>query len=354
MRQRILLCITGLFFLISTQLLLGHLDIASDNIFYTVFDDYHYYLNAILPDGFDQRFIAEIDNGWFQPSPDASRIAFLQRRSGTLMEGQYDIVLGDSAGNLVRRLTTENYNHFPVWSPLENEIAFLSGQRGDRFDVYLINLDGIDFTSSDPPAARRLTDLQQLIHNLSWSPDGQELAFDVCDENFNCDLYVMDRNGTSLQNVTDKFVFSTDVFTWSPDSKQIAFVAYSANDEVASIYLLNLETDTINQLTDTYADYTHLNWSPDGRFLAYVSDLDRGWDIYRVNAEGSDRVKLTNDNQLQEGFYGLDWSPAGNKIVFTSGPIEGDFELFVMDVDGTNVIQLTNNEFHEVNPIWSS
>jgi len=56
-------------------------------------------------------------------------------------------------------------------------------------------------------------------------------------------------------------------------------------------------------------------------------------------------VLLTNNNKWDEDPA---WSPDGSRIAFTSG-----FEIYVMDADGSNAVNLTNNRFENRNPAWS-
>ena len=67
-----------------------------------------------------------------------------------------------------------------------------------------------------------------------------------------------------------------------------------------------------------------------------------------MKADGSDHLKLTNNV-----FADTDpaWSPNGKYIVFVS-ELHGNGEIFIMDKDGTNQRRLTNNEYHDTSPSW--
>ena len=84
--------------------------------------------------------------------------------------------------------------------------------------------------------------------------------------------------------------------------------------------------------------------------IAFHSDRDGDFEIYIMDSDGTALSKLTNNNY---GDGSPDWSPDGSKIVFTSYRDGGDSEVFVMNVDGTGIVQLTDNSTFDGAPKWS-
>ena len=74
--------------------------------------------------------------------------------------------------------------------------------------------------------------------------------------------------------------------------------------------------------------------------IAFTSNRDGDFEIYVMDADGSNTIQLTNN------LFALDdraaWSPDGTKIAFTSGR-EGEDDIYVMDADGSNPVNLTQN-----------
>ncbi len=83
--------------------------------------------------------------------------------------------------------------------------------------------------------------------------------------------------------------------------------------------------------------------------IAFYSNRDGDWEIFVMNADGTGVTQLT-DNDGRDGFPA--WSPNGNKIVFVSDR-DGDDEIFVMNADGTGVTQLTDHDDEDWIPTWS-
>ena len=90
-------------------------------------------------------------------------------------------------------------------------------------------------------------------------------------------------------------------------------------------------------------------FSPDGSQIAFVSDRDGDYEIFVMNIDGTGVVQLThNDTDDWGGF----WSPDGTLIAFNRD-FDGDTEIFVMNADGTGVVQLTHNDTDDWGGLWS-
>ena len=83
--------------------------------------------------------------------------------------------------------------------------------------------------------------------------------------------------------------------------------------------------------------------------IAFMSERGGNADIYVMNADGTDVVNITNHETID---YYPAWSPDGTRITF--GAKRGDnAEIYVMNTDGTDKVNLTNNpEYNDNSPTW--
>jgi len=152
----------------------------------------------------------------------------------------------------------------------------------------------------------------------------------------NFDIYVMNINGENRRNLTNH---PTDEFgpwvpawvpahTWSPEGRFLAYV--SKQDSDFKIYVMDTRTRERRRLTDLDTSEWTPSWSPDGKQIAFVSGDD---DIYKTDVNGAHLVQLTDFGENGRPA----WSPDGKQIAFVSSADgQGDKKsgLYVMNANG--------------------
>jgi Tol biopolymer transport system component len=90
------------------------------------------------------------------------------------------------------------------------------------------------------------------------------------------------------------------------------------------------------------------NFSPDGRHIVFSSRRDRDYEIYVMNADGSDQRRLTHSRGIDTNPV---FSPDGRRIAFTSNR-DGNYQIYVMDADGGNPRWVTRSSERSDFPCW--
>lgn len=141
----------------------------------------------------------------------------------------------------------------------------------------------------------------------------------------------------------------------SEDNGRIAFVRDFPRAGTHDIWSIAPSGKGLLRLTNSGNTWSPA-WSPDGTQLLYSGKHsgETDFEIYRIDRDGSNRVNLTMNDQ---GDGTPAWSPDGQWIAFSSVPDDApddDFELYKMRANGTEVTRLTDNKVQDWTPSWSS
>ena len=143
--------------------------------------------------------------------------------------------------------------------------------------------------------------------------------------------------------------------TWSPDGKSIAFISNMSGRN--NIWTVAADGGWPVQLTISDQRQSSPAWSPDGKWIAYQSDYDgdEQWDIFFVSPKTGQVVNITNTREISE--ESPTWSPDGRYLAYTVKPKTSSvYEIDIFDTlmrDTKHLTTGTPKDKMNVNPVWS-
>jgi len=143
--------------------------------------------------------------------------------------------------------------------------------------------------------------------------------------------------------------------TWSPDGKTVAFISNLSGRD--NIWLVSSEGGWPTQLTVSDQRQTSPAWSPNGKWIAYTSDYDgdEQWDIFLVSPKTGQVVNVTNTREIAE--VNPIWSPDGRYLAYSVKPKTSSvFEIDVYDTvlrDTKHLTTGTAKDRMNVGAFWS-
>lgn len=258
---------------------------------------------------------------WYE----GDELVYLSGQGSSIALRAYDIAHGVSAWRMRAEWESwQGFNGSPSWSSDGTTVAF-TANRGTGAHVLFLDAD-----SNRPRSLDTLSN--QDIRALAWSPNKRYVAYTQPSEQSYQVLYIRDITTEQTRQIT---VDTTNAFapTWSADGRKLAF-SWSpvANQE---IYVINANETAVpvsnasrlQRLTFDYNNDTMPAWSPDNRWIAFVSDRSGNSEIYVMDTQGENMRRLTNDPARDAD---PQWSPDGQWIVYASIR-ENQWELFIIE-----------------------
>lgn len=262
----------------------------------------------------------------------------------------------------------------PAIDPTGEVLAFASTMHQERANIYLKAVNGSTITqlTSDPA-----DDIMP-----AFSPDGSRIAF-ASNRSGSWNIYTVSINGGPPTQVTDDVDHQIHP-TWSPDGNHVAYGRYSNTSGRWEIWTV----DIANPGVRTFLDYGLFpQWSP---VAAETAGAGEQSSMRAAAGEGGTRSKILFQRPRQRGsrYHGVwtidyvageakhpteivsagnaatinpSWSPNGRFITFvsvmdpdgTSGERPNRSDIWLIGVDGTNRVKLTDGEHANFQPIWS-
>ncbi|WP_235298046.1 TolB family protein [Portibacter marinus] len=262
-------------------------------------------------------------------------IAYLSNESGN-----FDIYWMSIDGSQKLQLTrNEGWDWSPKWNSKLQAFIFNSTDTSGNFEIRSVDLAGyIDSLNTFGK------------EEFILSPDGTKFLYTLKDGN---NRYI---GLTDIQSGRNRLLVAHPSYNgrpdWSPDGTKFSFISdREGNNE---LYFYDLEAQNTIRLTTSEKSEKYTSWMPDSKQLVYTyhysEERDKeSNDIFMIDLYTKEINQITNDSKF---YQEISVSPDGQKIAFHAKRMGKD-HIYVMDLDGSNEAKLTTVDAYHGEPAWS-
>lgn len=245
---------------------------------------------------------------------------------------------------------TQVVDGYPMLSPDGNKIVFTSNRTG-TYQIYLCESDGSNII--------QLTNSIGSNASPVWSPDGSKIVF-ASERDNDSEIYIMNANGTEQKRLT-KQPGDDSHPKFSPDGRSIIFNSSRTTPDLSvpwlsqymEIFTMDTDGNNVKQITSFKSICTFPSFSPDGSKIVFrriTNDPGHNWsldnikvnsEVFVINNDGSNPINISNS----EAFDGWPWwMPDSKTVLFTSnrGGIKNMGQLYTVKLDGTGLTRITD------------
>lgn len=252
----------------------------------------------------------------------------------------YDLVTKET-----KKIT--NFDKYDVKFPSlgSNHIAFENGGY-----VYLVDLAtqqvkkvNIEIQEDFPDARNKIVGVSDKINGYDLSPDANRAVFTA-----RGDIFTVPAEKGNIRNLTTTPGVHERAATWSPDGKYIAYLSDESGE--SEIWLMKPDGKDKKQITTDATTYRYsLKWSPDSKKLLCS---DKEMKLYYIDIDSKKITNITQSKNWEINDY--TWSPDSKWVAFSDAPTSQLSSVFLYSLESGAVKQVTNEFFDSGQPEFSS
>lgn len=177
----------------------------------------------------------------------------------------------------------------------------------------------------------------------------KEIAF-ASRRDGNWEIYIMDADGGRQTRLTHRPDDQDRFAMWSPDRSRIAFGSQvPPGFDPWTLWVMNADGSDARQVAANIVGKSNRAWTRDGKHIVYTASIDGDVEIFRVDVDTRRVTRLTTSPGDDRD---PSLSPDGREIAFSSKR-DGNEEIYVMRADGSGARRLTTNTGADLSPAWS-
>jgi len=194
----------------------------------------------------------------------------------------------------------------------------------------------------DRGESTQLTDNAWRNVGAKYSPDGQKIAF-VSDRSGSDQIWIMDKDGSNQRRLTSPPTVAAWP-EWDGKSKKLVFWSYNATTGIHAIKQVQIDTGELQTLVTSREMLDRPTYHPSGEIIAYGAVTKGNWDIWLITSDGSEKIRLSDDSQMETNPL---WSPDGKALAYKVAPVTGGYNL-----TGQNFMTFENGYRHPTVYSW--
>ena len=197
-------------------------------------------------------------------------------------------------------------------------------------------IGGVSLEPPDDPLGRLALD-----EGIGGVPIGDsQIIFRCVADSGRPQLCIINGNGSGLSVLFD---FSPNTPKLSPNKDRVAYVI--PKGDPSAIFVKSVDRAFEARITAFESGFRDPDWSPDGKRLV----ISNQWNLFIIDADGGNLTQITQGKGAW--YLSPSWSANGQRIAFAKS--EGDYNIHMINVDGTDQIRLTNHPSDDEYPDWS-